>query len=150
MRIIARNKRANFDYDIKKKFVAGIVLKGFEVKAAKTKGMDLNASYISFRRNEAYLINAKISPYQSLNTPKDYLLDRERKILLRKKEISQLLGRKKTEKLTVIPLKAFIKDNLIKIEIALAKSRKKYDKREKIRKREEKRRIAREMKESRR
>ena len=146
MKIIARNKKALVDYEIKEKLVAGIVLKGFEVKAIKTKGIDINHAYVIFSKKEPYLVNANIPPYQAKNLPPDWQSNQPRKLLLKKREAESLESKRRKEKLHLIPLEVFEKNNLIKVKIALAKIRKKYDKREKIKERESKRRIERKMK----
>ncbi len=147
MKIIAKNKRANFDYDLKEDFKAGIVLKGYEVKAVKTKGIDLTGSYIAFKKQRPYLINAKIPPYQPKNIPKDYQPDCPRLLLLKKAEISKILLEKKAAKLVIVPLEVFLENNLIKIKFALAKHKRKYQKKEKIKEKEIKRKIQRTLKE---
>ncbi len=147
MKIISKNKRANFDYEIKETFKAGIVLKGYEVKAVKTKSVDLGGSYVAFKKGKPYLINAKIPPYQPKNVPKDYLPDKPRLLLLKKKEASKIILEKKAAKLVVVPLEVFLEKNLIKIKIALAKHKKKYQKKEKIKQKETKRKIERRLKE---
>jgi len=139
--LLVENKKAKLNFEILEKFIAGIVLKGFEVKALKSKKGSLEGSYISIKNNEAFLVGATISPYQEKNTPSDYHPQRERKLLLKKKEITYLLSKKKSKKLILLPLSFLLKRNLIKLEFALAKPLKKYNKKEKIKEREEKRRL---------
>jgi len=139
--ILIENKKARFNFEILEKFQAGIVLKGFEVKALKNKKASLEGAYISIRGNEAFLVGATIYPYQPKNIPSDYNPKKDRKLLLRKKEIFYLLSKKKSQKLVLIPLSFFLKGNLIKLEFGLARPLKKYDRREKIKEREEKRRL---------
>ncbi len=147
MKILAENKRAFFDYDIQEKLEAGIVLTGAEVKSAKLKRVGLKGSYVvPFPNGEIVLINATISPYQVHNTPVDYDPRRPRKLLLKKKEISFLVGKGKQRGLTLIPLRMYTKHNLIKIEIGLGRGKKKFDKRAKIKKREIERKIRRTLK----
>lgn len=138
MSIITENKRAYFDYNILEKYEAGIELKGFEVKAIKSGRINLAGAYVIIRNNEAWLLNADIPPYQPKNTPADYDSKRSRRLLLKKSEISNLIGKTQEKGLTLVPLKVYTKgrQQRIKIEIGLAKSRKKYDKRELIKKRE--------------
>ncbi|MEW6171400.1 MAG: SsrA-binding protein SmpB [Candidatus Omnitrophota bacterium] len=142
----AFNRRAYFDYEILEKFEAGIMLLGFEVKAVKSGRINLLGSYVVFKNCEPYLLNADISPYQPLNTPKDYDSKRSRKLLLKKSEIKYLFGKKESAGLTLIPLRIYNKRNKIKVEIALARGKKQYEKREKIIKRETKRKIERAIK----
>lgn len=146
MKIITKNKRAFFDYEILEKYEAGIKLLGPEVKSIKTGKISVKGSFVIIKQNEAYLLNAFIPPYQPKNTPKDYDPSHTRKLLLKKKEIKSLIGKTKQKNLTLVPLRVYNKKGKIKIEIALAKSRKKIDKREKIKKRDIQKEIAREIK----
>ena len=134
MKELARNKRALFDYQILEKIEAGIELLGLEVKAAKGGKMDLSGSYARVKDGQVWLLGASIQPYQPKNTPESYDPERIRRVLLTKKEISELVGKTRESGLTLIPLRAYIKGRLVKLE--LARSKKKGDKRETIRKRE--------------
>ncbi len=136
--IISTNKRAYFDYEILKAYEAGIELFGFEVKAIKNGRMNLAGSYVVIRNEQAWLLNADIPPYQPENAPSDYDSKRTRRLLLKKEEIKELIGKTREKGLTLVPLKVYTKGrkNLIKIEIGIGKSRKKQDKREVIKKRE--------------
>lgn len=145
MSIYAENRKAYFDYEILETFEAGLVLAGFEVKAVRQGRMNLEGAYVLIRGGEAYLLNAKIPPYQPGNTPKDYEPDRTRKLLLKKSEIKYLLGKSQQKGLTLLPLKVYNKRRKIKLEFAVARGRKKYEKREKIRKREAEREIRRKL-----
>ena len=145
MKILAQNKKAFFDYQILEKYEAGISLLGHEVKAVKTGRISIQGAYIIMRREEPFLIGANIPPYQPKNTPSNYNPQRDRRLLLKKKEIKTLLGKKKEQGLTLVPLKVYTRDNLVKVQIALAKGKKKFDKRETIKKRENQRRIKRAM-----
>jgi len=138
---IAANKRAYFNYQILETYEAGIELKGFEVKSIKTGRINLAGSYAVFKNNQVWLINADVPPYQPKNTPSDYDPKRSRRLLLRKTEIKGLIGQIQEKGLTLVPLKVYTKNRKIKIEIGLAKSRKKVDKRELIKKRESKKEI---------
>jgi len=139
MPIITINKRAYFDYNILEAYEAGIELKGFEVKSIKTGRINLAGAYAIIRDNQAWLINADIPPYQPKNAPEDYDSKRTRRLLLKKSEIKNLIGRVAEKGLTLMPLRVYTKNRKIKIEIGLGKSRKKKDKRELIKKREAKR-----------
>ncbi len=145
MVIISTNKRAYFDYQILETYEAGVELRGFEVKAIKTGRVKLAGSYVVIRNNQAWLLNADIPPYQPANTPPDYDSKRTRKLLLKKSEIKNLIGRVQEKGLTLMPLKVYTKNRKIKIEIGLAKSRKKMDKRELIKKRDIEREISRKL-----
>lgn len=136
MKDLSRNKRAFFDYEILEKYEAGIELLGFEVKAAKAGKIDLSGSYARVDDGQVWLLGASIQPYQPKNTPADYDPERNRRLLLTKKEIGELIGKTKESGLTLVPLRAYIKGRLVKLELGLARSKKKRDKRETIRKRE--------------
>jgi SsrA-binding protein len=135
MRIFAENKRAFFDYEVLEKYEAGLKLHGFEVKAVKTGHIDLTGSYVTIRNGEVFLLNAFIPPYQPKNAPASYEPRRTRKLLLKSSEIKGLAG--KSKGLTMVPIRVYTKDRgKLKLEFALAKARKKYDKRELIKRRE--------------
>jgi SsrA-binding protein len=135
METIAENRRARFDYEISETIDAGIELRGFEVKSAKAGRLNLAGSRVIIKQNEAWLLNSQIPPYQPNNTPKDYDQGRSRRLLLRKEEIKSLIGRLKSKSAFLIPLRAYVKNNLIKIELGLGRVRKKSDKREVLKKR---------------
>jgi len=143
---LARNKRAYFDYEILEEIEAGIVLKGFETKAAKSGKIDLSGSYARVKDNEVWLLGASIAPYQPKNTPEEYDPERVRKLLITAKEAKSLLGKTREAGLTVVPLRAYIKGRLVKVSLGLARSKKKRDKREVIRKRETDKEIRRKLK----
>jgi len=146
MPLLATNPRAKYDYEILQTYEAGIVLTGFEVKSVKLGRMSLKGAFVNIKDNEVWLLNATIPPYQPKNTPADYDPSRTRKLLLHRSEIKSLIGQIKQKHLTLIPLRVYTKKGKIKIEIALAKGKKKIDKREKIKEREAKRRIERALK----
>lgn len=112
------------------------MLRGHEVKSIKLGHISLQGSYVIVKNNEAYLLNAHVSPYQPANMPKDYDPTRSRKLLLKRTEISILIGKSKSEYLTLLPLSVYTKRGKIKVQIGLAKSKKKYEKRELIRRRD--------------
>ena len=142
----AENRKAKFDYEILEKYEAGIELLGTEVKSIRSGKMSLEGAFVIVRGGEAFLINANIPPYQPKNTPKDYDPLRNRKLLLTKKEIDELVGSEKNKSLTIVPISVYTKGRKIKIEIALVKGKKKHDKRESIKKRETEREIRRTLK----
>mgnify|MGYP001626262894 CR=1 FL=1 len=146
-KVYIQNPGVHYHYQILENFEAGIQLKGFEVKALREGKGSLKGSYVTIKDNEAYLVNFNIPPYQPKNTPKDYDENRPRKLLLKRKEINYLIGKLKEKGLTLIPIKIYSKGNLIKVEIALAKGLKKYEKREKIKEREFKKEAERKIKE---
>ena len=146
MSVLTNNKRAFFDYEILETYEAGISLLGFEVKAVKNGRIALVGSYVVMRGNEAWLLNADIPPYQAKNTPAGYDPTRSRRLLLKKPEIKELIGKAAQSGLTIVPLKVYSKRGFVKILIGLARHKKKTDKREVIKKREAKREIARTLK----
>jgi SsrA-binding protein len=146
MRIIAENKKALFDYQVLEKFQAGIVLTGQEVKSIKQGRISLQGSFVIEQGNEMFLLNANVPAYQPKNAPADYNPQRTRKLLLKKSEINQLIGKSHQKGLTMIPLKVYNAEGKIKVEFGLARGTRKTDKREKIRKREVEREIARALK----
>ncbi|TSC56151.1 MAG: tmRNA-binding protein SmpB [Parcubacteria group bacterium Greene0714_21] len=145
MKQLAENRKAYFNYEILGKFQAGLVLTGPEVKSVRLGRMQIAGSFCRFQGEELFLSGVTIPPYQPKNTKPNYDPARPRKLLLQKKELNYLFGKVKERGLTLLPLKVYTTNaGKIKIEIALAKGRKKWDKREAIRKRE----IAREIRQS--
>lgn len=145
MKILAQNKKARHDYDIIEQFEAGIELKGTEVKSCKAGKVNLRDAYVRIKDGEAFLLNAHISEYEQGNIL-NHEPTRTRKLLLHKSEINKLIGKSQEKGLTIIPLKIYLKRNLVKVEIALAKGRKSHDKRSAIREKDLKREIARDFK----
>ena len=145
-KVICTHPRARRDYVIEEKFEAGISLVGQEVKSMKTRGVNLTGSYIIARNEEIYWIGSKIPAYQPKNAPPSYNPERWRKLLLKKTEIKQLIGKSKQKGLTLIPLRVYTKDGKIKIEFGITKGKKKFNKRELIKKRETEREIERTLK----
>lgn len=141
----AENRKARFDYEILEYYVAGIELLGTEVKSVRGGRMSLEGSFVIVRGGEVYLINSNIPPYQIKNAPKDYDPLRNRRLLLTKKEIHKLAASEKTN-LTIVPISVYNKNRKVKVEIALAKGKKKRDKRESIKKRDTDREIRRTLK----
>ena len=139
---LAKNKKGLFNYDILEKKEAGIVLTGAEVKSVKNGQINLKGSYITIKGGEAFLIGAHISPYKpAAGKQKDYTPTQERRLLLHRRELERLQGKMTSEGLTIIPISVYTKSNLIKVEIGLAKGKKKYEKRETIKNRDIDRRI---------
>ena len=141
-----RNKKATFNYEILERFEAGIVLAGYEVKAIRNGKASLVGAYVVLRDGEAYLKGATISFYQEANTPKTYNPERERKLLLSRKELSHLEKELNTAGLTIVPISLYNNRGKIKLEIALVRGKKKADKREALKKRDTKRAIDRILK----
>ena len=146
MKTIIENKKVLFNYKILEKFKAGIVLTGQEVKSIKTGKATLRGSFVVLKGGEVFLIGANVPPYQPKNAPKDYQPQRSRKLLLKKVEIKHLIGKAQQKGLTMVPLKVYTDKGKIKIEFGIARGKKKFDKREKIKKREIEREIRRALK----
>ncbi len=130
MKIIAKNRRVRHDYELLDRFEAGLVLSGGEVKSVKAGHIDLKGSYISIKAGEAYLTSAHISPYKQAANPESYNPTAERKLLLHAKEIARLIEDSKSQHLTVVPTAIGLVRGRVKLEIALARGKKLYDKRE--------------------
>ncbi len=143
---LVTNKKAHFNYEILEKFEAGIELLGFEVKAIKGNQGSLDGAHVSVRGGEAFLVGFDLPPYQAKNTPADYERARTRKLLLTKKEIKMLAEKGEKAGIAIIPLSIFAKGHKLKVDLALARGKKKFDKRESIKKRDTDREIRREMK----
>lgn len=145
---LAKNTEGLFNYEIIDKFNAGIVLTGPEVKSMKNSRVSLKGSYIRIDHNEeAWLIGCHIAPYEpAKNVQAGYDPQKPRKLLLRKKEISSLIGKTSQKGLTIIPTSVYTNKGLIKVEIALVRGKTKIDKRESIKKREIDRQIKRTLK----
>lgn len=143
---VARNKRASFDYELLEKYEAGLVLQGQEVKSIKNGRVSLAGSFVTIRQSpvpEAYLINANIPPYQPKNIAPNYDETRPRKLLLRRSEINSLVGKIGQKRLTLVPIRVYLKRGLVKLEFAIGRGKKKFDKRETIKKRETEREMRR-------
>ncbi|OGN11882.1 MAG: SsrA-binding protein [Candidatus Yanofskybacteria bacterium RIFCSPHIGHO2_02_FULL_43_15c] len=140
MSIYATNPKAHFDYQIIETFEAGLSLAGQEVKSIKNGKVSLKGAYVKILNGEAWLLGAIVSPYQANNVPPDYDQQRNRKLLLKKSELQYLQTKSQEQGLTLVPIKVYSKKNLIKLEIGLARGKKKYDKREAIKKKEFERR----------
>ena len=144
IKIIANNRKAHFNYFLSDFMEAGIELKGTEIKSLRVTGATINDSYVVIKNDEADLINMHIKPYDHGNIFNHDPL-RTRKLLLHKKEIRFLANKIKTEGYTVVPTKIYFRKGKAKVEIALAKGKKNYDKRETIKKRDIDRELAKGM-----
>ncbi len=135
-KLISSNKKASFDFTLFDRFEAGICLLGTEIKSIRSNGANLKDSYIKITDNlEAFLINCHISQYKFGNI-NNHDPRRERKLLLNKKEILKILNKQKQEKYTIVPVKMYFSNSWVKLEIALAKGKKLYDKRDSIKKKD--------------
>jgi len=151
MKILSTNKKAFFNFEILEKFEAGISLTGQEVKSIKTSGVSLAGTYVVPKKNkkgktEFFWVGANVPPYQPKNAI-NFNPQRERKLLLQKREISYLLGKIQQKGLTLIPLRLYNKKGWLKLEIGLAKGRKKVEKKEILKKRAIEKEIERRLKE---
>lgn len=135
MENIAENRRARFDYEIKEGFEAGVELRGYEVKSAKSGRFQIAGAQVLIRGGEAWLINSHIPPYQPKNMPSDYVEDRARRLLLTKNEIKNITGILQDKSQRLIPLRAYVKNGFIKLGLGLGRKRKQSDKRETLKKR---------------
>jgi SsrA-binding protein len=135
IKIVARNKKAQFEYFLFDRFEAGLALQGSEIKSIRAGQVSLAEAYVRVDMHEAWLVNSHIAPYEAANRfnhdPK-----RERQLLLHKKEILQLWNAIRQKGVTIIPVQLYLKDGRAKIEIAIGKGKKLYDKREAIAKRD--------------
>jgi SsrA-binding protein len=146
MAILATNKRAHFDYEIKETIEAGLVLKGYEVKSIKTGHVSLRESFVTVKGSELYLTNAHIPLYKHAGIVPNYDPTEPRKLLIKKAEAKHLIGKARVQGLTLVPVKLYTKRRFIKLQFGIGKGKKEYDKREKIKKRDDKRKIDRTMK----
>ncbi len=146
MQVYAENKKAGYDYEILEKFTAGLSLVGQEVKSIRNGQMALTGAYVDFIEGKPELVGTKIPAYQPNNIPqKAYAIERWRRLLLTKKEINYLVGRTQQKGFSLIPLKVFDNNGRIKLEFALARGKKKHDKRETIKKKDLRRDIQKEL-----
>ena len=135
MKIIANNKKANHDYFINEKFEAGIVLTGSEVKSLRVNTGSIKESYITDKEGELWLTNCYIKKYSSSNESSD--TNRDRKLLVSKKELHKILGASKKEGMTIVPIILYFNSKgLAKLTIGIAKGKKKQDKRHSIKDKE--------------
>lgn len=142
IKIIGTNRKANFQYELLDRLEAGMVLLGTEVKSLRDSKVNLQESYARFIGDELWLLNCHISEYKYGNLNNHVPL-RERKLLLTKRELKKLKSKLQEKGLTLIPVKIYFKSSLIKLELALARGKKLYDKRETIKKRDTERKLKR-------
>ncbi len=146
MAVLSKNRRASFDYEFIKKYEAGLVLSGNEVKSIKSGQASLKGAFVTAKGGELFLTNANVPPYKFASNLRGYDPTASRKLLLHKREISFLLGKIKTEGLTLVPISLYTSRGRVKLSFALAKGRKKYDKREVLKKRDAQREMDRRLK----
>ncbi len=145
-KIICNNKKAFHDFFIEEKLEAGMVLTGTEVKSLRMGKANLNDSFALVRNGEAFLNNLHISPYDFGNR-ENHDPDRMRKLLLHKNEITRLFSKIREQGYSLVPLRLYFKNGMVKVEMGLAKGKKLYDKREDLKKKDQKREMAQVLKE---
>lgn len=143
---LVQNKKVRLDYIILDTFEAGIELRGFEVKSLKAGRGKLDGGRVLVRGGEAYLVSASIPAWQQANAPENYDPERPRRLLLHEKEIAQIMAAEGSAGLTIVPISVYNKGRSVKVEIAIVRGKKKYDKREDLKARDEKRRMQRTLK----
>jgi SsrA-binding protein len=148
IKVIARNRRASFDYHLEKTFQAGIVLVGSEIKSIRANRINLQEGFVQEQEGELWLLNVHISPYEQGGVYGYVEPMRPRKLLLHKKEIAQIVSRIRERGYTVVPTMVFLQRGRAKVEIALAKGKRQYDKRDAESKRDSDRQIRQALKES--
>lgn len=136
MPILAVNKRANYEYEILQKFEAGLKLTGQETKSAKAGNVQLKGAYVTITNGEATIINMHIGKYAKAGALPSYNPTRTRQLLLNKREINYLIGKRQEQGLTLVPLRVYTKRNRVKLEFGIGRGKKKFDKREDIKKRD--------------
>jgi SsrA-binding protein len=134
-RALATNRKALFNYEILERAEAGIVLVGTEVKSIREGGLHFRDAYVERKGDELFLVGCRIGPYSHGNLM-NHAEDRERKLLLHRKEIDKLAGKVAERGLTLIPLRAYLKQGRVKVEIGLARGKREHDKRETIKRKE--------------
>lgn len=144
-KILANNKKARHDYFLEKKYEAGIELKGVEVKSIRAGKLSIKESHVGDYKGELYIYDMYVTPFENAYE-KNIDPVRRRKLLLHRKEIDSLIGKKTQAGYTIVVNSIYLKDNLIKAEIALARGKKLHDKRETLKKRDDQRRIDRALK----
>ncbi|MBU0545957.1 SsrA-binding protein SmpB [Patescibacteria group bacterium] len=143
MPTFADNKKALFEYEILEKMEAGLELSGAETKSVKAGHMSLKGAYVTFRDKDAWLLNGHISPYKPAGPKTDYDPTRSRRLLLHKREIDYLRGKSQEKGLTIVPISVYNRGRFIKVEIAVARGKHTFDKRETVKKRDQEREMRR-------
>jgi SsrA-binding protein len=139
VKIIAKNRRAHFDYHVESRVEAGIALTGTEVKSLREGSAQLSDSYAIGQRGELFLLNAQIPPYKPAGPLLNHEPKRTRKLLLHRREIDKLITKASEKGLTLVPLQIYFKNGVAKVEICVARGRKLYDKREALKKQDARR-----------
>lgn len=137
-KLLATNRKALFNYEIVERVEAGVVLRGTEVKSIRAGGLNFSDGYVEYRRGELFMIGCRIAPY-SHGSLDNHSEQRERKLLLHRREIDKLGGKTTERGLTLVPLRAYFKNGRVKVEIGLGRGKKVHDKRETIKRRDQER-----------
>jgi SsrA-binding protein len=148
IKVIARNRRASHDYFLEKSYEAGLVLHGAEIKSIRANRINLQEGFVQEKDGELWLLSVHISPYEQSGVYGSFEPLRPRKLLLHKKEIAQIVSKMRERGYTVVPTMVFLKRGKAKIEIALAKGKRQYDKRADLAKRDSEREIRQALKDS--
>jgi SsrA-binding protein len=143
IKVVANNRKAHFEYFLLDRFEAGVALVGTEIKSIRAGQISLAESYVEVSANEAWLVNAHIAPYEAASR-NNHDPKRRRRLLLHKREIRELFDTVRQKGVTIVPVQAYLKDGRVKLEIAVAKGKKLFDKREVMAKRDAEREIKRE------
>jgi SsrA-binding protein len=146
IKVIYNNKRANFDYELQERYEAGVVLTGTEIKSIRANKVSLQKSFVQARGKELWLLEANIAQYDHGNI-NNHDPERPRKLLLHRREINKILAALSQKGLTLVPTRLYLKDGRAKVEIALARGKRKYDKRADLAKRDSDRQIERALRE---
>lgn len=147
IKIMARNRRAGHDYFLEERLEAGLVLVGSEIKSVRQGKVSLPDGYVEWREGELWLLNVHISPYEQAGIYGRVDPMRPRKLLMHRKQIRELRARMRERGYTIVPTMVYLKDGKAKVEVALAKGKRQYDKREAIAKRDSEREVRQAMKE---
>lgn len=147
VKVIARNRKAQHEYHLERSYQAGIVLQGSEIKSIRANNINLRDGFVQEKEGELWLIGVHISPYDQANQFGHHDPTRPRKLLLHKKEIAQIISKTRERGYTVIPTMVYLERGRAKIEVALARGKKLFDKRQSIAKRDSDREIRRSLKE---
>ncbi|MEA3327630.1 MAG: SsrA-binding protein SmpB [Chloroflexota bacterium] len=135
IKVISRNRKAKFEYDLFDTYEAGIELRGSEIKSIRARQVSLSEAYVSTNGRQAWLVGAHIAPYDQASVF-NHEPDRDRRLLLHKREIKSLWDGVRLKGMTIIPISLYLRDGMAKVEIALAKGKRQYDKRQSIKKRD--------------
>ncbi len=144
IKIISRNRKAKFEYELFDTFEAGLELRGTEIKSIRARQVSLSEAYVRTNGRQAWLVGAHVAPYDQASVF-NHEPERDRRLLLHKREIKALWDGVRLKGMTIIPISLYLRDGMAKVEIALAKGKRQYDKRQSIKKRDMAREVDREM-----